>query len=129
MHAGHGARGIKSEVHPLGWSCAAYPRPVLPGPFDVEFDESTRTLAVSGEVDESAALALRDALSASTETYQRPVVVDLTSVGFLPSVAVGVLAKAMQQATRAGHPIELRAEEGSIAQRVLQVCALPHSLV
>ncbi|WP_170981483.1 STAS domain-containing protein [Nocardioides dongxiaopingii] len=100
---------------------------MLTGPFEVEFDESTQILAVSGEVDESTAVALRDALDAATATYQRSVVVDLSSVGFLPSVGVGVLAKALQRATGAGHPIELRAEAGSIAQRVLQVCALPHS--
>ncbi|WP_167736745.1 STAS domain-containing protein [Nocardioides sp. 1609] len=99
---------------------------MLTGPFAVEFDESTRTLTVSGEVDEATAVALRDAIDAATATYQRSVVVDLSAVGFLPSVAVGVLAQAVQRATGAGHPIELRAEAGSIAQRVLEVCALPH---
>ena len=45
---------------------------------------------------------------------------------YLPSAAVGVLAKATQQFDSAGSNLELAAAVGSVAQRVLTVCAMPH---
>ncbi|MDO9457681.1 STAS domain-containing protein [Nocardioides sp.] len=97
-----------------------------PGPFAADFDASASVLTVTGEIDENEAVVLRDAISAHSADYSRDLVVDLTGVLYLPSVAVGVLAKAHKQSTTAGHPIDLLAAEATIAQRVLQVCALPH---
>jgi anti-anti-sigma factor len=100
---------------------------VNPGPFSAEFDGAARVLTVSGELDETAASALRDVIDRRTETFTQSLVVDLTGVDYLPSVAVGMLARAHQQAVASGHALELRADEGSIAQRVLLVCGLPHT--
>lgn len=97
-----------------------------PGAFAADYDGSSQTLTVAGDVEEESALALRDAIDAHSASFTRPLVIDLTAVTYLPSVAVGVLAKAGQKATTAGQPLDLVAADGSIAQRVLTVCALPH---
>ncbi|WP_170286225.1 STAS domain-containing protein [Nocardioides rubriscoriae] len=97
-----------------------------PGSFSTDYDDAAHVLTVTGEVDETAAAELRDELDSRTEAFSRSLVLDLTAVTYLPSAAVGVLARAHQQATAAGQSLELRADEGSIAQRVLLVCGLPH---
>lgn len=96
------------------------------GPFAADFVESSQTLTVAGDVEEDSAVVLRDAIAAHTASFTRRLVIDLTAVTYLPSVAVGVLAKSGQKASLAGHALDLVAAEGSIAQRVLTVCALPH---
>ena len=97
-----------------------------PGSFTAEFDDTTQILTVGGELDESASAALRDAIDTRSEAYTRTLVIDLTAVDYLPSAAVGVLARAHKQATTAGHELDLVAAAGTIAQRVLLVCGLPH---
>jgi len=99
---------------------------VEPDPFVAALDDSERTLAVSGDVDETAAVTLRSAIEEATAGYSRPLSVDLSAVSFLPSFGVGVLATSVRRAGESGHPIELVAARGSIAQRILEVCALPH---
>lgn len=97
-----------------------------PGSFSTDYDATAQVLTVTGEVDETAAAELRDVIDARTESFARSLTLDLSAVDYLPSAAVGVLARAHQQATAAGQTLELRADEGSIAQRVLLVCGLPH---
>lgn len=96
------------------------------GPFLATFDEATGVLRVSGEIDEVSAVDLRSALAKHTGDSSQGLVVDLSAVTFLPSLAVGVLANAREKALAAGVPFEMVASDGSIAQRVLAVCALPY---
>ncbi len=98
----------------------------MPSPFAVNFDETSSVLTVSGEIDdEFRAQELRDAIAERSGGFTKRLVVDLSDVTYLPSVAVGVLAKAQRQFDDESQ-LELVAAQGSIAQRVLVVCALPH---
>lgn len=97
-----------------------------PGTFTADFDDDTRVLTLSGELDEAAATVLRDTLTSHTDDYSKSLVIDLSSVDYLPSAAVGVLARAQQQAAGSGQSLDLVASDGTIAQRVLVVCGLPH---
>ena len=90
------------------------------------YDGTAQALTVTGELDEETSLTLRDAIETHTESFTRALAIDLSGVVYLPSAAVGVLAQALQKGTGADHPLELVAADGTIAQRVLQVCALPH---
>lgn len=91
------------------------------------FIETTGVLVVSGDIiDEESAVALRTALAKHSGDYSRDLVVDLGTVTFLSSLAVGVLASARQETLGAGASFELVAPVGSVAQRVLKVCALPY---
>lgn len=92
-------------------------------PFSAAYEPGTSTLTVGGAVDELAAPTFRDDLAAALAAGPGPVVVDLTDVDYLPSVAVSVLVAAL---AAGGTPLELRATRGSIAQRVLELCGLPH---
>ena len=92
--------------------------------FSIDSDDS-RGLSIAGDVDEPHAAALRDAIEHRSAGYTTGLVVDLTAVTYLPSVAVGVIATARQKLQAAGTTLDLVAGDGSIAQRVLSVCALP----
>ncbi|GAA2139330.1 hypothetical protein GCM10009844_08010 [Nocardioides koreensis] len=91
--------------------------------FQAEFSDGT--LRVRGEVDDYGIIALRNLLAEHGTTPGGQVVVDLSEVDYLPSVGVGVLTKALGAAHRVGAEIVLVARRGTIAQRVLMVCALP----
>ena len=90
------------------------------------FDEGSRTLQVSGEVDELSGPAFREALVQYSEDYTKDLVVNLDDVDFLPSLGVGVLAVALRSSQEQGTGLELVAKKGSIAQQVLNICGLPH---
>jgi anti-anti-sigma factor len=94
--------------------------------YSSSFDEASAVLTVRGEVDEAAALALRDTLTECTRGFERSIRVDVSAVDYLPSVAVGVIATARRRAEQAGVRLGLVAAEGTVAQRVLTVCALDH---
>ena len=98
-------------------------------PFSVDHDDATSALMVVGEVDEAHAPVLREAIERHSVSYTAELVVDLSGVTYLPSVAVGVIATARQKLQAAGESLDLVARDGSIAQRVLSVCALPHRAV
>lgn len=83
-------------------------------------------LTVSGSVDEYAVIALRNALREQTADYTASLAVDLTDADYLPSVAVSVLVAAIRNAEQNGAELALVAAAGTIAQRVLMVCALPY---
>ncbi len=93
-------------------------------PFSVT--SSPGVLTVSGSVDEYAVIALRNTLREQSEDYTAPLAVDLSDADYLPSVAVSVLVTAIRSAEEAGGKVTLVAKAGSIAQRVLLVCALPY---
>ncbi len=94
--------------------------------FDADFDKETGVLAVSGDVDEMGSLALREAIDIYSDGHTRDVVIDLTDVAFLPSVAVGVLATSLKKSESAGGELELLVRGECIAQRVLNICGLPY---
>lgn len=83
-------------------------------------------LTVSGSVDEYAVIALRNALREQTGEHTAALTVDLTDADYLPSVAVSVLVAAMRSNEQNGVDLTLVAAPGTIAQRVLMVCALPY---
>ncbi|WP_121252737.1 STAS domain-containing protein [Nocardioides ferulae] len=95
-------------------------------PFSSAYDAETGVLAISGSIDELSGVALRDSLEKESAGYSRPLVVDLNDVDFLPSLGVGVLAVARENARKAGHELEFVARRGCIAQRVLEICGLPY---
>lgn len=92
--------------------------------FTVAFDDQSSVLSVSGDVDEGDAASLRDAIEQHSAGFTRPLSVDLSAVTYLPSVTIGVLAKARQRFPDSSS-LGLVAADGTIAQRVLIVCALP----
>lgn len=104
------------------------PGPTLSGVLDRTFqaDFADGTLRVRGEVDDYGIIALRNALAEHGSAPGSRLVVDLSDVGYLPSVGVGVITRALGTAARVGAEIVLVARQGSIAQRVLMVCALPY---
>ncbi|WP_227465475.1 STAS domain-containing protein [Nocardioides dongkuii] len=83
-------------------------------------------LSVSGSVDEYAVIALRNALREQTDEYTASLAIDLSDADYLPSVAVSVLVSAMRATEQNGAELALVAAQGTIAQRVLMVCALPY---
>jgi len=93
-----------------------------------EADLVERTLRVRGDIDDYGIIALRNLLAEHGTAPGSRLVVDLSGVDHLPSVAVGVLTRALASASRAGADLSLVAAQGSVAQRVLVVCALPFRL-
>lgn len=100
--------------------------PVLDRPFSADYDEQTRTVRVSGTIDELAGPRFRDVLQKYSQDFAQSLVVDLSDVDFMPSLAVGVLATAHKNMRSAGAELDLLAEDGTVAQRVLHVCAMPY---
>ena len=92
--------------------------------FQADFHDGT--LSVRGEVDDYGIIALRNLLAEHGSAPGARLVVDLSEVGYLPSVGVGVLTRALGAANRTGAEILLVARQGTVAQRVLMVCALPY---
>jgi anti-anti-sigma factor len=97
---------------------------VLDRTFQAEMVDGT--LRVRGDVDDYGIIALRNLLAEHGTTPGGRLVVDLSEVAYLPSVAVGVLTRGLGQAQRAGADLVLLASPGTVAQRVLMVCALPY---
>lgn len=96
---------------------------------DATFDEATAVLTLRGDIDETAGVALRENIATTTQDYTRSIAIDLTEVDYFPSLAVGVIAKALARAREAGIELVLRAAPGTVAQRVLTVCGLEHETV
>ena len=88
-------------------------------PFACAYDEATRTLTLSGDLDEGGASELRRRLTDLMADHTRDLVMDLTSVATLPSSAVGVIAAARADMRAHFHHLELVASQGSVAGRVL----------
>jgi anti-anti-sigma factor len=93
--------------------------------FTTTYDEDTATLTVAGDVDEDASVSLREALDDASRTGELHAV-DLSGVTLLPSFGIGVLAVALRQAADEGRGLDLVAAQGSISQRVLEICGLPY---
>jgi len=88
-------------------------------PFACAYHDATRTLTVSGDVDERAATELRHQLRLLTADHTRSLVMDLSSVRSLPSVAVGVIAAARADMWAHFNRLDLVAAPGSVACVVL----------
>lgn len=97
--------------------------------FDAVFDEPSSTLVLSGDLDDLATPALRDALDEATARHTRSLTVSVAAVTFLPSSAVGVLASSMRRLEDAGHQLKLVAVDGSIAAAVLRIVGLPYEQI
>lgn len=90
-------------------------------PLTSAYDPETRTLAFSGTVDEG----VLDRFSGDIAAAGTPLVVDLSDVDYFPSVAVRALVAAIR--SDVGPPTcDLLAAPGTVAQRVLHICGLPH---
>ncbi|MEO9326152.1 STAS domain-containing protein [Nocardioides sp. C4-1] len=94
--------------------------------FATHLDSERSCLTVSGEVDETMADVLLESLRSASDDFTKPLTIDLSAVTYLPSAAVGVLVTSEQKARSHGNQLDLVAARGTIAQRVLEVCALPH---
>jgi anti-anti-sigma factor len=95
-------------------------------PFSHELSDDGGTLTLHGELDELATARLRQLFTTLTDELARGLRVDLSDVDFLPSAALGVLAAARNAADRTGGSLTFVATSGTIAQRVLTICALPY---
>jgi anti-anti-sigma factor len=97
----------------------------LDRPYSSTLDQSARVLRVHGVVDEMSAHTFRDDLLGALEAGA-DLTVDLGDVDFFPSVGVGALVAGIRQATAAGGTLEVLVVAGSVPQRVLSICQLPH---
>jgi anti-anti-sigma factor len=94
--------------------------------FRYDLDEDRGLLVVHGELDEPATVELRETLGKATEEFTQRLAVDLAGVTFMPSPAIGVLATSQAKTRRNGADLVLVAPTGTIAQRLLAICALDH---
>lgn len=97
---------------------------MLERPFAAVHDPATSRLVLTGAIDESSETAFTAALTgalADTPVDGRPLTIDLTDVDYLPSTAIAILVSTTRPAA-----VDLVAGPGTIAQRVLDICGLPH---
>ena len=95
-------------------------------PYSSTYDPETRSVAVSGAVDELSESSFRADLLAA-EGGGGLAAVDLGDVDYFPSVAVSGLIAALKAQKEKGAPMaEVVVADGCVAQRVLELCAIPH---
>ena len=94
-------------------------------PFSAVTGPDGRTLAVSGVIDELAVDDFRHALHRCMNGSGYAVVVDLSDVDFLPSMAIGVLVGAMKDDRGS---VTALARRGCFAARVLGLCGIPFEI-
>lgn len=112
-----------SETEELGTRLngSAYSAGMHERPFRADYSADDHSLTVSGSVDEMAADGLRSVVLAGIQLApDRELIIDLTDVDFLPSLALGVLVGARKR----GHRVRLHADEGTVAFRVLTLTGL-----
>ncbi len=102
-------------------------------PYFSVYDAQTCCLSVEGAIDELNVYAFGGDLDAAALSSLGGVacsgrlVVELSEVDHFPSVAVGALVAMMKQHRLVGRAvIEVVAEVGTVAQRVLELCGIPH---
>ncbi|MDX6374621.1 MAG: hypothetical protein QOD98_3609 [Nocardioidaceae bacterium] len=95
-------------------------------PFTYELDEQRRLLVLHGELDEPASNELRETILKATDELTSDLAIDLADVTFLPSPAIGVLATSKADAHSHGATLTFVAPAGSVAARLLTICALDH---
>ena len=94
--------------------------------FRYDLDRERGVLALHGELDEPASRELREAIVTATDDMTTSLAIDLGDVSFMPSPAIGVLATSQAGAGRNGATITFVAPEGSVAARLLTICALDY---
>jgi len=117
--------GREPEALTRGCVMGGYISGVRTGPCAAQLDPATRTVTVSGDVEDSDIADLRSAIDAALDG-STSLTVDLSQVSYLPSVAIGALVRARMAAEERGATIELVAASGTVAQRVLEVCGIAH---
>jgi anti-sigma B factor antagonist len=80
-------------------------------------------VTVSGELDVGTAPALREELSRIADEGAREVIVDLLQVGFVDSVALGVLVEASKRAVTRGGTFRVVYDDRRIA-RIIEITGL-----
>ena len=93
-----------------------------------DFDAATSTLYVSGSADEHEADRLRVAIADASGHYTQSLTIDLSRCDFLPSIGIGVIAGAMHEARVQGAEIDVVVAPHTIAERVLSITGIPHTL-
>jgi anti-anti-sigma factor len=99
---------------------------VAPSAFSYDLDQEHGVLALHGELDEPASSQLREAIETATSELTANLAIDLGDVTFLPSPAIGVLAASQAVARRNGATLTLVAPEGTVAARLLTICAIDY---
>jgi anti-anti-sigma factor len=94
--------------------------------FHFDLDEEQRLLVLHGELDEIVSVELREMISKLTNGLSADLAIDLGGVTFMPSPAIGVLAASQAGARRNGATITFVAPAGSVAARLLTICALDY---
>ncbi len=97
-----------------------------PDQFRYDLDPHRDVITLSGELDEAASVELREILSKVSDDLTSDLAIDLTAVSFMPSTAIGVLASSREKARRNGATFVLVAPTGTLAARLLTICALDH---
>jgi anti-sigma B factor antagonist len=80
---------------------------------DTRTERGWTIISVTGELDLQSSPVLTDALAGALDRERPFVAVDLSSVGFMDSTALGVLVTAMKQAKERGGDIALVGAAGS----------------
>jgi anti-anti-sigma factor len=93
------------------------------GSVQVDYDETTSVLTVSGELDGPAMDGV--AQSASEHLQAGDLALDLSGVTFLPSSAISALVGVRRHAKECGHVLRVSADDGTIAARILYLSAFP----
>ncbi|MEO9326055.1 hypothetical protein ABFT23_21355 [Nocardioides sp. C4-1] len=81
-------------------------------------------VVVGGDVEESELSRLRETLH-EVITHHAEAWVDLSATGFLPSAAIGVVARATGRAVEQGNLLTIVAADGSRAARTLGMAMVP----
>ncbi|WP_141582494.1 SpoIIE family protein phosphatase [Actinomadura sp. WMMA1423] len=89
--------------------------------------EGPQRIRLDGPVDAATAEQLREELVVRTRGGTTPLTVDLTGVTHLSSAGVAVLYEAETRTDAPGRPFLLYAPQGSPAQHVMSLVALPHT--
>jgi anti-anti-sigma factor len=90
-----------------------------------DLDEGNRVLKLHGELDQPVS-TLRQTIADATNALSADLTIDLADVSFMPSPAIGVLASSKAGARLHGATITFVAPEGSVAARLLTICALDY---
>lgn len=93
-----------------------------------KLDERTRLVALAGELDLYSADAFRGALDEALEDGATRLVIDLSEVDFIDSVALGVLANAMKRLRTAGGGLAVISRNQQIV-RVFEITGLDRLVV
>ncbi len=91
------------------------------------FDPSGLVIAVSGELDIATAPALRDRLTTAIEAGKRRLVIDLSAISFLDSVALATIVHAKQRLPEDGR-MALAVDPSSYVMLVFESGGLPQVL-